>query len=344
MPSVSVVVPVLNAARTLAGTLDALARLRPPPLEILLVDNGSVDGSRELLKAFVAGRAGGKASLIVEPRRGASAARNAGIRAARGEVVAFTDADCLPDAAWLEHLALPFADPIVGAVAGRVMGAPADSTLELFSALYTLRSPETPARHVRWTPWDGGFPTANLAVRRGLLNAVGGFDERLPFYGEDYDLCARLYARHIEIVYAPTARVAHKHRPTLPRMMRQAFGFGRAHPYLLKRHAQPGLWLDLPWHSAHWASCPGRAWLDLASADKKVMAILVAGMAYGPLLWLLPVYAAWLVSITNRHSRRMGQRLSLGVTSGLAGLLLLKSAAMTAGRWWGSLKYRSVCF
>ena len=110
MPSVSVVVPVLNAARTLAGTLDALARLRPPPLEILLVDNGSVDGSRELLKAFVAGRAGGKASLIVEPRRGASAARNAGIRAARGEVVAFTDADCLPDAAWLEHLALPFAD------------------------------------------------------------------------------------------------------------------------------------------------------------------------------------------------------------------------------------------
>lgn len=343
MPTVSVVVPVLNAARTLAATLGALARLTPPPLEILLVDNGSADGSRELLEAFVAGQAGGEVRLILEPRRGASAARNAGIRTARGDVVAFTDADCLPDAAWLEHLVLPFADPTVGAVAGRVTGAPAESTLELFSTLYTLRSPETPARHARWTPWDGGFPTANLAVRRRLLDAVGGFDERLPFYGEDYDLCAALYARGATIAYTPAARVAHRHRTTLRSLVRQAYGFGRAHAVLLGRHGAKGLWLELPWRSVHWGGMPGRCWIDLAAPEKKVLAILAAGVGYAPLLWLLPAYLAWLALSARRRAWNAGVAVSHLESLELASLLLIKSAALTAGRWWGSIRYGACC-
>jgi GT2 family glycosyltransferase len=342
MLKVSVVVPVYNAMRTLPCCLSALTQLSPAPDEILLVDNSSTDGSFKYLQAFARDCAAGGVQVLREPRRGAAAARNAGIRVAKGEVVAFTDADCAPERAWLEQLAGPFEDPSVGAVAGRVVAATPSSTLELFSALYTLQLGDQPVRRKQWTPWEGGYPTANLAVRRGLLDDLGGFDESVRT-GEDYDLCARLYARGCAVVYVPDARVAHHHRTSLGSMLRQAFGFGRGHPYLLRRHATRGLWLDLPWRSVAWSRWPLRAWVDLASADKKMVAILLLSTLYRPLLLLLPVYAGWLSAATSRRARKAGQGVTpLGAVE-LAGLLLLKSAAMTAGRWWGSIRYKGIC-
>ena len=343
MLRISLAVPVRNAARSLPLCLAALERLDPAPAEILLVDNGSTDGSLPLLRAFARERAAERAQVLEEQRRGAAAARNAALRVAKGEVIAFTDADCAPEPAWLRHLAGPFADPTVGAVAGRVLPAPATSTLELFSALYTLRLPDRPARHRCWTPWEGGYPTANFAIRRTLAHELEGFDERLAISGEDYDLCARLYARGSEIAYVPDARVAHFHRTALAGMLRQAFAIGRAHPYLLRRHAACGLWLDFPRRSLLWKRCPVKAWVDLASADKKVLAILLLAALYGPALVALPLYAGWLAVVAARRARDAGSPVSPWAALTLAGLLVLKSAAMTAGRWWGSLKYEAVC-
>lgn len=343
MLRVSVAVPILNAARTLPACLGALECLAPAPAEILLVDNGSTDGGLDLVRAFARDRMPERAQVLEEPRRGASAARNAAIRAAKGDVIAFTDADCAPDPAWLRHLMAPFEDPAVGAVAGRVVPAPAGSTLELLSVLYTLRLPEVGARRRQWTPWEGGYPTANLAVRRTLLQALQGFDEAFGISGEDHDLCARIYARGDEIVYVPEARVAHHHRTTLLGMLRQAFIFGMGHPSLLRRHAPRGLWLDLPRWSFYWSAFPFRGWVDLASADKKVLAILLLGLLYGPALFALPVYAGWLGVAAARRARGVGALAFPGAALGLAGLLVLKSAAMTAGRWWGSVKHGALC-
>lgn len=344
MPTVSVVIPALNAARTLPFCLGAVARLDPAPAEIVLVDNGSLDGTLALLRAFERDHAARGVRTLQEARRGAAAARNAGIRAATGDVIALTDADCAPEPEWLRLLNEPFVDPAVGAVAGRVVAAPPASTLERFSALYTLQLPDRPARTTRWTPWEGGYPTANLAVRRRLLGELAGFDESVGTYGEDYDLCARLYARGAQIVYAPEARVAHHHRTTLVGMLRQAFGMGRGHPYLLHRHLRRGLWLDLPRWPLVWTGCPVRAWVDLASADKKLVALLAVGAAYGPAFWLLPLYAIWLAAAAHRRAQRAGASIPAAAALGLGGLLVLKSAAMTAGRWWGSLKYGALCF
>jgi GT2 family glycosyltransferase len=343
MLPVSVVVPVLNASRTLPSCLQALLRLEPTPEEIIVVDNGSTDGSLSILQAFAADHPDRTIHILHETRRGAAAARNTGIRAATGEVIAFTDADCAPEAAWLQFLTVPFEEPTVGAVAGRVVPAPASSPLELFSALYTLRLPDRPSRHRQWTPWEGGFPTANLGVRRSVLDRLAGFDEKLTISGEDHDLCARLYALGCEIVYAPGACVAHHHRTMLRGMLRQAFGFGQAHPNLLRRHTARGLWLDLPRRSIRWARFPARAWVDLASADKKVLAILIAGIVYSPLFLLFPLYAVWLAVGTGRRARQAGVNTSPIAALELAGLLVLKSAALTAGRWYGSVKYGALC-
>ena len=343
MLSVSVVVPIRNAARTLPHCLAALERLDPAPFEIILVDNGSTDESLALIRAFAGDHAAKGVRVLEEPRRGAAAARNSGAWVAAGDVIAFTDADCAPDPSWLRMLTEPFGDSSVLAVAGRVLAAPASTALELFSALYTLQSLDKSARHHRWTPWEGGFSTANFAVRCGSFKQIGGFDEEVEIYGEDYDLCARLYDRNAVIVYTPDARVRHHHRTTLSGLLCQAFGFGRSHPYLLRRHAVAGLWLDFPVRSFFLSGFPMPAWIDLASADKKTMAILGVGFLYKPVLYLWVLYALWLAVSAYHRATQRGISVSAMEAFGLAGLLLMKSAAMTAGRWWGSLKYGAIC-
>ena len=341
---VSIIIPVRNAAHTLPDCLSSLARLDPLPYEILLIDNHSTDNSLSLLQKFSVEFAHCSVRILSEVKRGATSARNCGIRASQGEVVAFTDADCIVDAAWIGQMIRPFDESEVGAVAGRVMPAQSRTLLEQFSGLYTLRSPGQAARYQQWSPWEGGFPTANFAVRRVLLEQVGGFAEEIDIYGEDYDLCARLYKKGASIVYWPHALVAHVPRKTLGGMLRQAFGFGRSHPFLLQRHPTGNIYVDLPGKSflLNWSS--STAWFDLASADKKLIFLMLGGYVYRPLFALLGFYGIWLLIMVRRHAAAMDTKISAMRVLGIGALLVSKSLAMTIGRWWGSLKYRAVCF
>jgi GT2 family glycosyltransferase len=343
MTKVSVIVPVLNSSATLASLFAALDNLDPPPEEILLVDNGSTDDSPRLCRLFTTRQSRVRSRLLEETTRGAAAARNRGIRESQGEVLAFTDSDCSPAIDWLVHLVGPFSDAEVGAVAGRVEGAPSSTIGGLFGSLYTLRLPLNPSRHDHWSPGGGGFPTANFAVRRHLALELGGFDEQVEIYGEDYDLCARLYTSGAVIEYNPQAVVRHHHRTGLTGICRQAFGFGRGHAYMLKRHGGSIFWIDLPRRTVSWRGLPGPVWLDLCSADKKSLALIVLGVLYAP-LWLLPfTYGAYLSASTFRRAAQSGTSIGPTTATKLAGVLVLKSAAVTAGRWWGSARYRCFC-
>jgi len=340
-PGLSVVVPVRNAARTLPRTLPALAALVPAAGQIVLVDNASTDDSRRQLDAFAVGRA--NVVVLHEPRPGASVARNTGARAATGDVVAFTDADCCPRSDWLAALTAPLADATVGAVAGRLSSTPPTGVVETFSSLFTLPAPTVASRHTRWTPWAGGFPTANLAVRRELLlHRLGGFDESVAIYGEDYDLCARLYATGAAIAYAPDAVVEHQHRAAFAPMLRQAFGFGRSHAWLMRRHVS-GLWLDLPRGPVVREQFPVPIWIDAGSPDKKAVVLLTLGLLWPPFLGLSLLYGAWLWRDVTARTRARGLAVSWLERWGLVGCLVAKAAAMTSGRWWGSLRYGRAC-
>lgn len=343
MLTVSLVIPVRNAVRTLDACLASLARLEPRPSEIVLVDNGSTDASPARLRAFAGTTTSPPVTVVTEPRAGATFARNAGIRASRGDLIAFTDADCAVDRAWLSYLAKPFSDDRIGAVAGHIIAAPPGNTCELFCGLYTLQAPASGGMHDRWTPVEGGFPTANLAVRRAVLEQVGGFDEGIRIYGEDYDLCARIYQGGWAIAYTPEAIVHHHHRTTLRGLTRQSFGFGCGHAYLLRRHGPPAVWITLPGRQRPVRIPPVRMWIDLASADKKIMAVALCGLWYRPAWLLLPLYGLWLMAATARRARAAGRPCSLARSASLAGLLVWKSFALTLGRWWGSFKYGAAC-
>jgi len=191
---VSVIVPARDAAATLPATLDALAgqTLAPDRFEVIVVDDASLDGTAALARA-----AG--ARVVGASGEGPAAARNAGARTARGEILAFTDADCAPSAGWLEAglEALRAADLVQGVVRptpGAAVG-PFDRTL--------------------WVEGEHGlYESANLLVRREAFAALGGFESWLRprcgiELGEDTLLGWSARRAGLRVAFAPEAVVHH---------------------------------------------------------------------------------------------------------------------------------------
>jgi GT2 family glycosyltransferase len=339
---ISVVVPFYNAQETLALCIRALQDQTLRPLQIILVDNNSADDS-----AFIARKAVAQnpdlCTYISEDRQGPSFARNTGARLANGDFVAFTDSDCIPDRSWLHNVLSAFGEPRVGAVAGKVNGFRPKNAVDKFHSVFTMPGPSTPMIHAEFTLVSGGFPTANLSVRKDVMDAVGGFDERMEIYSEDYDLCARVYKAGYRISYVPQAVVYHQHRNSLAGTWRQGFGFGKGHAALLKRHFAKMVIIDLPrihYRSQEW---PLRMWLDMQGPDKKVLGLTLLSFLWWPFLFLWVSYFPYLFchirSKLERHDLHAGffEKWQMIV------VLLTKSFAISLGRIIGSIRNRVLC-
>ncbi len=200
-PRVSVVVPTYRRPELLARCLAALTAQTLPPTEyeVVAADDAASDTTRvlvESVRAPVAVR-----YVPVTGNHGPAAARNAGWRAARGAVIAFTDDDTVPDPGWLAAGLAPFdRDPELAAAAGRT-----DVPL--------------PPRPTDYERNESGlataeFVTANCFVRRSVLEEVGGFDERFrAAWREDSDLHFVLLERGWKVIKVPDAVVVHPVRP-----------------------------------------------------------------------------------------------------------------------------------
>jgi glycosyltransferase involved in cell wall biosynthesis len=200
LPVVSVVVPVRDGARVIGGCLDALTAQRgAPPYEVLVVDNGSTDTTAAAVRAHPSAP-----TLLAESRPGSYAARNAGIIAAAGSVLAFTDADCTPAPTWLAEAvaALDGAELAAGRIA--MYRSPRPTVVERYDRAVYLRQEDLVRDH-------GWAVTANLVVRRSVLDDVGSFDPTLPS-GGDREFCLRARAAGHRLVYAPDAVVGHHPR------------------------------------------------------------------------------------------------------------------------------------
>ena len=137
-PSASVIVPIYNGEADLPGLVERLLRQQYPAdrVEYLLVDNGSRDRTPDLLQSATATAATQGIRLRALPYgtiQSSYAARNAGIAAATGDILAFTDADCQPEPTWLAALVQPFSDPSVGLVAGEIKALPSQNWLERYA-------------------------------------------------------------------------------------------------------------------------------------------------------------------------------------------------------------------
>ena len=205
-PRVSVVIATYERPELLLRCIDALLRqtLPSPLFEVVVVDDGSARTTRErvmteLGQRRLARRAPTLRFLWLRANRGPAAARNHGILAARGTIIAFTDDDTLPCADWLQRGVAAIAAG-ADAVAGKVV----------------VPLPAVPTDYERDAAGleSAAFVTANCFVRRDLLSTIGGFDERFRCaWREDTDLCFRLRQSGAVVRSAPEARVVHPVRP-----------------------------------------------------------------------------------------------------------------------------------
>ena len=226
---VSVVVCTRNGEATLKACLDSLEKLVPPPLEVIVVDDGSTDST-----ADTARKAGPLVRLVQQEGAGLSAARNRGAAEAKGEIIAYTDDDCVADPQWLRWLMRAFDEPEVVAAGGPNIPPPPRNVTEAAVA----RAPGAPSHVLFDDRRAEHIPGCNLAVRKAALTALGGFREHYTTAGDDVDFCWRLLDTGGEIRYVPAAMVWHHRRATAEAYFRQQAGYGRAEAMLYHDHPE----------------------------------------------------------------------------------------------------------
>lgn len=224
-PRVSVVVCSYNGGATLEQCLHSLARLDYPDYEVIVVDDGSTDDTPEILAAFPEVRA------IHQPNQGLSVARNVGLQAATGPIVAYTDSDCFADADWLTHLVDQLLRGDAAAVGGPNL-SPDDGRV----AACVAASPGQPTHVLESDQVAEHIPGCNMAYRREPLLAINGFDPQYRKAGDDVDVCWRLQDAGYWITYAPGAFVWHHRRQTPRKYLKQQSGYGEAEALLQFKH------------------------------------------------------------------------------------------------------------
>lgn len=235
-PHFSVVIPAFNAESTVAETVRAVVAqpLARDLFECIVVDDGSSDRTAEVAEHA------GAVVVRLPGNRGPAAARNAGIQSARGQWIAFTDADCVPSRRWLPALlaAAETADPGTLALAGKTIGLESKTRAARFMDLIGALDAETYLRHATM-PWA---PSCNLAYRRADLLAVGGFDAAFRWY-DTPELHLRIADRlGGKIRHVPTAIVLHRHRAGWKSLWQQQVNYGRGYGHFLLRHGDRWPW------------------------------------------------------------------------------------------------------
>lgn len=370
-PKVSVVVCSYNGAETLRGTLEGIERLAYPNVEAIVVDDGSTDDTAAIARAYAA-------RLIRTENRGLGSARNTGLYAATGKIVAYIDDDAYPDPHWLHYLAhsyqtsdfvgmggpnlLPAED---GPVAECVANAPGGPTHVLLS--------DREAEHI---------PGCNMSFRREALLAVGGFDPRYRAAGDDVDICWRVREEVGSLGFSPAAVVWHHRRSSLRCYWRQQQGYGKAEALLAEKWPERyngmghldwsgriygrgltkalrfaparvyhGVWGSAPFQSLYREAPTTLASMALMPEWYVLISVLVLlsalGAAWTPLLLALPLLlgAIALPAAQAVKSAANASFESLSLTSGrraalrLRGLTTLLHLAQPAARLYGRLRH-----
>ncbi len=308
-PLVSVVIPTCNRDDILERCLSALTRQTYSRFEVIVVDDASTDTTPDLLKRFAEDNPSINVQVIRNERHaGANPSRNRGISAAKGELVAFEDSDCVAEPEWIEELVAGFTDERVAAVTGLITDVPPRNIFELtFKGTHRL-SKAGPARRLI---------AGNMCVRRELLlrfsldedrasqpvDATGSPDVTVSGRGDEEGLFLMLRAAGYRQFVVPRAVVLHDHHLTGRSFFRQALRGGRSAARLVYKYYLPPR-LDLLTFVLAYATLPlGLFGARLLILPVGFFALAVAAISYndvarkgkrvGEWLWTLPILLAY---------------------------------------------------
>jgi glycosyltransferase involved in cell wall biosynthesis len=228
IPMVSVVICAYNAERTMRPCLESLRKLDYPNYEVVIIDDGSRDRTAEISMDFPEFR------LIRQPNKGLSVARNVGLHAARGEIIAYTDSDCVVDPHWLTLMVRAMVDDNLDGCGGPNYAPHEDGRVEACVAA----SPGAPCHVLVGHDRAEHLAGCNMVFTKAALEAVGGFDPQFTSAGDDVDVCWRILAAGMRLGFCPAAFVWHFRRNTITAYFGQQRGYGRAEAMLYARYPE----------------------------------------------------------------------------------------------------------
>jgi len=238
LKNISVVVPAYNNEKTIAATIEALLAQDYPAenLEIIIVDDGSNDRTGEIIKNY-------PVKYSYQDNKGPAAARNLGWRLSKGQIICFTDADCIPEKQWVSKLCGEYTSDKIAGVGGSYRNANSDNLLA------TCIHQEIIQRHLRIPKQVNYLGAFNVSYRRGVLEEIGGFNESYPDAScEDNDIAYRIVKKGYKLIFDKDIRVGHHHPVRLLGYLRRQFWHGfwrmklyRNHPDMAKGDVYAGL-------------------------------------------------------------------------------------------------------
>ena len=227
-PMVSVVICAYNAERTMRPCLESLRKLDYPQYEVIIVDDGSRDRTADISMDFAEFR------LIRQPNKGLSVARNVGLHAARGDIVAYTDSDCVVDPHWLTLMVRTLTEKNFDGCGGPNYAPHEDGWIEACCAA----SPGAPCHVLTADDVAEHLAGCNMVFTKSALLKVGGFDPQFTSAGDDVDVCWRILDSGMRLGYCPAAFVWHFRRNTIKAYYGQQRGYGRAEATLYARYPE----------------------------------------------------------------------------------------------------------
>jgi cellulose synthase/poly-beta-1,6-N-acetylglucosamine synthase-like glycosyltransferase len=344
-PSVSLVVPVLNREADIGECLDSLLRIDYPILEIIVIDDASTDRTQQIVSKY-------PVKMVVQKETGgAYAARNEGVDSAQGELVAFTDSDCVVDKDWLKHLAESYYDQGVAGVGGHVLPFKTDRFVGKFLSLGPQELFQSPERVELQRPSNRflccALGSGNMSFRRKVLKEVGGFAEDLPACA-DYEVCWRIQRAGYRLVYEPKAITYHKPRNSLTKLITQFFNLGVSEPKLLKKEPDNFSYVEIKSYlfpsREFRCKLPLRMLVTIDLFNLGILSILLT--LINPLFLLIfcssCLMVAWPTWIRVRKAAKERGNLELVLLYPV--LHLIRMYSLSLGRFIGGLKCRVLSF
>ena len=229
-PFVSVVIPTYNRKEMLEECLESLFNQNYPKdkYEIIVVNDGSDDGTTEVLEEYEE-RAPCEFKWFSQENKGAPDAINLAITNSKGEIICFTDDDCVADRNWIRNLIKGYEDGSVGGVGGRIIAYRLKNLIEKYSEERGFLKPKNVNQLF--------FPTANVSYRKDVLDTIGQIDRTLKI-SYDVDIGLRIILAGYKIRYSSDAIVYHNHRSSFKSLIKQVYGYGVGQAMLHKKYTK----------------------------------------------------------------------------------------------------------